>query len=260
MSIVGTWRNEYGSVMTLAREPGVGTGALRGTYESSTGSVGRYAVAGFTAGAAATATGGQPVALAISWHALDDGAPDPSWRWASGLSGQLSLIDGEEILELSHLLVASDDFPGLMPAGCYIDKLHYRRWTPARPAAVALPEWPAAPTEAWGGRWLGTDGSVLTLHVDAAPAAGFGIVRGTVAGDGPDVPITGFADLTGDGDTGQSLSLTAACPGTPAALSLSGTLTPRGGVLRLCCLRSRATAPGDRYAQTSATWTEYRRA
>lgn len=123
VSVAGTWQNDYGSLMSL----NVSDRQVCGSYQSSTGSTGRYAIRGFTAGAGATRIKNQPLALAIEWHDLGDETSDPSWNWVSGLSGQLSTDDRGDVLTLSHLLVASGDFPDLASRGNYLDKLVYRR-------------------------------------------------------------------------------------------------------------------------------------
>lgn len=122
-SVAGTWRNDYGSVMTLS----VSGNRVSGTYQSSTGSTGKYEVTGFQVQSASGADINLPVALAIEWSSTGDDPLDPSWNWCSGLSGQLSVTDQGDVLTLTHLLVATSDFPGLADRANYIDKLVYRR-------------------------------------------------------------------------------------------------------------------------------------
>ncbi|QYY27558.1 MULTISPECIES: avidin/streptavidin family protein [Cupriavidus] len=258
MSIAGTWRNEYGSLMTLSVGDGVAPGALRGLYRSSTGSVGSYLVAGFAAAQAVSLDHGQPVALSICWHSLGGEQADPSWQWTSGLSGQLSVVDGEEVLTLSHLLMASGDFPGLMPAGHYIDKLSYRRCAnpPSAPAIVR----PAAATmnHPLAGEWCGGDGTVLKLVAGLLPDAGFAEVSGVLSCKGHEVPVTGFITSgSGTAVSRHAVSLAVADPGAGTVAAMSGTLDAARGTLQLFSLSSRSTTSGDRYAQTSASHVEY---
>lgn len=87
---------------------------------------------GYQAPATVHAEQGLPVALAIEWHSLGDESSDPSWNWSSGLSGQILRVKDEDRLTLSHLLVATSDFPGLADQGTYVDKLLYHRVASSR--------------------------------------------------------------------------------------------------------------------------------
>jgi len=245
MSAAGTWKNEYGSIMTLREVDG----GLTGIYQSSTGSVGTYEVRGVQAGNGATAALGQPVALSISWHAVDEAPADPSWHWCSGLSGQISLRDGEEVLVVAHNMVASSDFPGLVKAGSYIDKLTYRRESFQAPDLSRCRK-NVVSGNALTGRWMGADGSTLELKVYAASENNLGYVSGRLVRATGTLPVEGFTDLHSAraGIATQSLALVAA--GGEAVLGLSGTLDGVTASLALLEITSESTAPGTSYCQT----------
>lgn len=245
MSAAGTWKNEYGSIMTL-QEAGTG---LTGVYQSSTGSVGIYEVQGVQVGNAATPALGQPVALSISWHAVDDALHDSSWHWSSGLSGQISLQDGEEVLVVTHNMVASSDFPGLVKAGSYIDKLTYTR-APLQAFERSLRHKSEEPGNALAGRWISAEGTTLELKVYAASDNKLGYVSGRLMRPTGTLPVEGFTDLhSASVDIAtQSLALTAC--GASVVLGLSGTLDGSTGSLTLLEMTSESTAPGNSYGQT----------
>jgi hypothetical protein len=245
MSAAGTWKNEYGSIMTL-EEAGA---SLTGIYQSSTGSVGIYEVHGVQVGNAATAALGQPVALSISWHAIDDACHDPSWHWNSGLCGQISLQDDQEVLVLAHNMVASSDFFGLVKAGSYIDKLTYRR-APLQEPERSLRHKNEVPGNPLAGRWISAEGTALELKVYAAADNDLGYVSGRLVRPTGTLPVEGFTDLhsASVGIAMQSLALTAA--GASEVLGLSGTLDGSTGSLTLLEMTSESTAPGNSYSQT----------
>lgn len=120
MTISGTWKNSYGSVMALSE---ISDGLRVGSYSSSTGSTGKYHVLGWAA--PETAAHGRALALAIFWRSFAGGPSDPSWHWVSGMSGQRIDQHGVANLVLMHAMVATDDFPNLAPVGTYLDKLTF---------------------------------------------------------------------------------------------------------------------------------------
>jgi hypothetical protein len=254
MSAAGTWKNEYGSIMAL-HEAGA---SLTGVYRSSTGSVGTYEVQGVQVGNAATAALGQPVALSISWHAVDDACRDPSWHWSSGLSGQLSLQEGEEVLVVAHNLVASSDFPRLVKAGNYIDKLTYRRVSSQEPDPSA-----GLKTEASGntlaGRWISADGTALELQVYAASSARPGYVSGRMVRSTATLSVEGFTDLNPASHSIELQSVTLTAAGRSVAIGLSGTLDGTTDTLTLLEMTSEPTAPGNSYCQTHMRTLLFRR-
>ncbi len=253
-SVAGTWKNDYGSVMTLD----VTGNRVTGTYQSSTGSTGRYEVVGYQLKAAEPPNLGLPVALAIEWHSIGKDPADPSWNWSSALCGQLSVSGDEDILELSHLLVASSDFPGLAQPGTYVDKLRYRR------AAPSITDWPdTGPSHATAtpltGTWLAADGRVLVVAVHAAHKDRVGRLSGHLSGPTGDTEVAGFTDIgaAAAGLSLQSVALAAAQPS--GALSLSGWLNVPDDVLELVMLDSVSTVPAHAYVQTRLSSVVFRR-
>lgn len=255
-SIAGTWTNDYGSVMTLT----VSGHAVSGFYQSSTGSTGLYEISGFQLSAATKPGMGVPLALAIEWHSIGEDPADPSWNWCSGLCGQLSLTGQEEVLTLSHILVASSDYAGLARQGDYLDKLTYRRASPTAftPAANALTA--GRITEnALAGQWQAPDGTRLKLTVEAARQGRFGRVRGRLTTATGHADIFGFTDInaTSSGLALQSLSLTAAQ--NAAAMTLTGTLDIKEDVLNLLLMTSVRTPAAQSYVQTQIAAATFRR-
>ncbi|MGP5107704.1 avidin/streptavidin family protein [Pseudomonas helleri] len=254
MSAAGTWVNEYGSIMTLVNEDD----RLRGTYQSSTGSTGTYEVLGIQVGCAATPLLGQPLALSICWHAIDDALPDPSWHWGSALCGQISYQNGEEVMVLAHALVASSDFPSVAGVGTYLDKLTYKR-VPAPAFDQLLNRHHETAENALVGRWLAA-GSSLTLRVDAVRDSRLGLVFGSIVAQSGTHEITGFTDLhASSADLPlQSVTLVAATAGSQV-IALSGTLDTLTGCLSVFEMTSAPTAPSSSYCQTQLASTVYNR-
>jgi saccharopepsin len=254
MSVSGTWKNAYGSTMSLNV---YGSGLVLGQYRSSTGSTGTYAVIGAQGPADPSAAAGQPVALAIDWHSIVAGPPDNSWHWASGLSGQLSLspTGGGPSLVLAHAMVATATlaFPGgAIDPGTYIDKLVYAPVAAAAPAGAGETPGEGDPIASpLNGRWQGSDGSVLTLAVSSAYSGAFGWVLGTYQVDGGVWDVGGVTDINayGAGVPRESVALTLV-DGAGNAIALAGTLQLQTMMLNLSRLTSVATLPSVTYAQT----------
>ena len=249
LSAAGTWQNDYGSVMTLT----VDANRISGLYQSSTGSTGNYEVAGYRTPAAVQEEQGLPIALAIEWHSMGDEPLDPSWNWSSGLSGQILRVQDEDRLVLSHLLVATRDFPGLAAPGTYVDKLIYRRVAYA-PESTAL----TAPTPGpeivnpLSGTWLAADGSRLNLRVHAGHRHAFGYVSGTLSADTSEAQVCGFTDINAvaNGLPLQSVSLTTPGHSGVAALCLSGSVDLKDHRLDVLVMVSLPTTAAHSYVQT----------
>lgn len=258
-SVAGTWKNDYGSVMTLM----VTGNVITGSYQSSTGSTGRYAITGYQTSTSPSQEKGLPVALAIDWHPLDEQRADPSWHWVSGLCGQLHQISGEDRLELSHLLVATREFPDLANQGTYLDKLSYRRVT-----GEAIELHPVAPTVSskqdnpLNGTWLATEGYNLKLHVSASSQLALGCVSGTLTTPSECVEISGFTDINAGagGLLLQSVSLTAAQRSGDTVLTLAGSLDLKVDGLTLLALFTSSTPASQRYVQTQVKSILFKRA
>jgi hypothetical protein len=257
-SVAGTWKNEYGSVMTLA----VTGNRVRGIYQSSTGSTGKYEVTGFQLNEPATPALSQPVTLAIEWHSIGDDPADPSWNWCSGLSGQMSVTPAGDKLQLSHVLVASSDFPGLAGQGTYVDKLTYRRVDTASPDDPSTPPLETLPIEnALNGTWVADNGTTLELSVRASSQRQWGHVRGRLSASGSHVEVSGFTDINALASklALQSVSLTAAQTQESSVSSLCGSLELQGEVLNLFSVTSSATTPQRSYLATQVLALRFKR-
>lgn len=254
--VAGLWANEYGSLMSLVVEDN----KVSGVYQSSTGSTGQYEVSGYQLGTAATATQGQPVALAIDWHSVGKGTADPSWNWSSSLCGQISMQGQEEVLTLSHLLVASSDFAGLAAQGTYVDKLVYRRpgrmqrAVPTGATAIA-----SSVDNPLTGTWITPDGTGLNLWVEATKEGRVGRVQGFLINAEGQTQVVGFTDIKAmaSGLVLQSLALSTAH--SSHVQSLCGTLQMQDQTLALAVMTSAPTAPGQTYVQTRLTALVFKR-
>ncbi len=248
-SVAGTWKNDYGSVMTLT----VTGNVIIGSYQSSTGSTGRYAITGHQASTGPSQEKGLPVAFSIGWHPLDEQQADPSWHWVSGLCGQLHQITGEDRLELLHLLVATCDFPDLANQGTYLDKLSYRRVTgeaiELHDVAHAVASEQDNPLN---GTWLAAEGYNLTLHVRASIQHTLGFVSGTLTTPIDRIEVSGFTDINADmgGLSLQSVSVAGPQKGDEAVQTLAGSLDLEEDRLTLLTLLTSSTPASQRYVQT----------
>lgn len=245
MTLAGVWENEYGSRMTLSARA---DGGFAGVYRSTTGSTGEYAVVACQAGAAATAQGGQPVALAIGWRSLVDGPGDPSWNWASAMGGQISLIDGREAMILHHLMIATSDFAGLCGRGAFIDKLVYRRVAGAAVEEPGLPAAAALHDDPLRGAWASPAG----VELDIASVSARGALAGALRVDGQVLALHGFADAfaAGEGLDRRSVTLIACDPSRAMSFAAGGWTDRASGELILQRLTTRAVPPANIYAQT----------
>lgn len=257
-SVAGTWKNDYGSVMTLT----LSGQHVHGTYHSSTGSSGRYEVTGFASGPGATHALNQPLALAIEWHAVDEQTADPSWHWVSGLSGQLSATDTGDVLTLSHLLVASSDFPGLANRGNYLDTLVYHRVTP-QPDCESSACIESLPTDnALAGDWVADEETTLTLTVESDRQHRFGRVKGRFTSGGVVAEVAGFTDINAAVSelAFQSVSLTLTDTPTGTVSALCGMLNLTEHNLNLQVLASSPLAPAQAYLATKLSSLRFTRA
>jgi saccharopepsin len=246
--LVGTWENEYGSRMTLAAE----RGAISGFYESTTGSIGRYRITGWHSATEPTGEAGQPVALAITWHSIADGPSDASWNWTSSLGGQLSILAGEEVLVVTHLLVATTPFPSLCEPGVYNDKLTYRRVSDAAAVGDRGPI-PADLSDPQTSCWAAEDGTKIRLEVNPERHRRFGLVSGSLWSGSAELEITGFTDCSerSNREGLQSLAIAAVDRSQNIAMTFGGWIDHETGILSVQSLRNQATSRSDTYLQTA---------
>lgn len=251
MTLAGVWKNEYGSIMTLnLAEPNF----LIGTYQSSTGSTGTYRVIGYQTNGDPTPSAGQPVSLAINWHSVAPGPPDNSWHWVSGLSGQISIVNGAEQLVLAHALVASIGLPGLVQNGTHIDKLTYQRVSTAGPKTTLNYLGPKTAVNPMLGSWVAGDGTALSIESLIPHVADvLGLISGKLGWKGSSSLFQGLIDIKAlsAGLTEQAVAIVGLPNRTRGpAIALAGTLDRSSGLLKLLDLESRSTAPGSTYVQT----------
>ena len=246
--LAGTWENEYGSRMTLAAEQG----AISGIYGSSTGSIGQYRVVGWCSGAEPTVVAGQPVGLAIAWHSIADGPSDASWNWTSSLGGQVSILAGEEVLVVTHLLVATTPFPGLCEPGVYSDKLNYRRVSDATAVGDRAPI-PADRSDPQTRSWAAEDGTKIRLEVNPERHRRFGLVSGSLWSGSAELEIAGFTDYSerSNREGRQSLAIAAVDHSQNIAVTFGGWIDHETGILSVQSLRNKATSKSDTYLQTA---------
>jgi len=200
--------------------------------------------------------------LAIDWHSLDEQQADPSWHWVSGLCGQLHRIAGEDRLNLSHVLIATGDFPDLAKQGAYLDKLSYRRV--ADEAIELRPITPILASEhdnRLNGSWMAAQGYNLKLHVRASSQHALGCVSGTLTTPTGRVEVSGFTDINANsgGLSRQSVSLAAPQKSGEAVLALAGSLDLQVDELTLLALLTSSTTASQRYVQTQVQSIMFRR-
>lgn len=258
MGITGTWVNSYGSSMILAQD--ATTGAISGTYQSSTGSTGVYNVLGYALPGFATPALGEAFALSIFWLSTAGGPSDPSWHWVSGLGGQaVSAGTSSQTLNLIHCLVATDAFPDLAQPGSYVDKLVYESTPIASSTGIAASLARPALRKAMSvmpnpinGSWVcgAAPGIVLVLSLVDQDT---GQVAGSLTYGGSTYTLNGFTDCNAVSDKIplQGLAVTAALADQNMVISLSGSLEFSSGQLTLTQLLNQGTANTATYVQTT---------
>ena len=126
MSVLGRWRNEYGSILDIQSQ--APNGALSGVYTSDTGASGTYLMNGWCPFEAASTQNG-PISVNIFWKPTDSSAEDPSWNWVSNMTGALfyDAPTGVPRLQLLHGMVASTLFPAVQVdrPGVYTETLGF---------------------------------------------------------------------------------------------------------------------------------------
>ena len=128
-TIEGKWYNSYGSLLTI--HPIHPSGYFSGTYESTTGSVGKYLVSGY-ADNSTPHLENRLIALTIHWKSILGGVADPSWHWVSAMNGQFFFNDRFPSIKFLHGMTASSPFPdaGVQEPGVYTESLVYTRIAP----------------------------------------------------------------------------------------------------------------------------------
>lgn len=126
MSVLGRWRNEYGSILDIQSQGP--DGSLSGIYTSDTGASGTYMMNGWCP-FEATSTQNAPISVNVYWKPTDSAAEDPSWNWVSNMTGALfyDAPTGVPRLQLLHGMVASTLFPAVQVErpGVYTETLGF---------------------------------------------------------------------------------------------------------------------------------------
>lgn len=256
VTVAGLWENEYGSRMALMADGAT----LFGIYESTTGSTGRYLVAGRQALHSPASTAGLPVALAIGWHSVADGVFDPGWHWTSALGGQVNIRDGQEVLEVSHLLVATAGLPGICEHGLYLDRLSFRRVSGAFPALKREDPGSIGIDNRIAGTWSAGD-MILDIAVFPGADGRLGLLRGSMSRGAGRIECTGFTDVKAQSSEHglQSVAIAANDEAGGTTLALGGWIDPDGEFLRLTSLVNRATSAENSWVQTTVEPLLFRR-
>ncbi|HEV2721921.1 MAG TPA: avidin/streptavidin family protein [Thermoanaerobaculia bacterium] len=263
MSVTGNWINGYGSVMFLTQ---AADGSVTGVYTSTTGSSGAYWVAGFANPNDPPSGNGQTLAFSILWRSFSGGAPDPSWHYVSGMSGQrlpLDPVTNGPTLVMIHDMVATVPFPelGITVPGSYIDKLIY---VPYSGGQQSPGQWPPPFTppasDPVDGNWQCAQNPSISLSITVQDET-TGYVTGTLRTAGGTVNVVGFTD-TGAGPTTplQGLTLSALLPDGETVVALAGSLDLRTKSLSMTWLQSDGTAANATYLQTTFEGLTFKRA
>lgn len=257
MSLSGTWKNSYGSIMTLQQSV---SGHVSGTYKSSTGSSGTYYVVGFADPADPTTALGESVALSIYWRSIDGGKGDPSWHWVSGLAGQFNIGGAEPTLYLMHAMVATDAFPGLASVGTYIDKLIYMPVAgedlPVTELSSDLPDsQDVSQSDPISGTWVSQERGTTTVLRLSVVQPDIGYLVGQLLTASAAYTVVGFTDTyaTEDGIPLQSLSVSLYRDDSGLCQSLAGSLDFSDGVLTLTVFTSQGTAADAIYVEAKVS-------
>lgn len=161
-------------------------------------------------------------------------------------------IEGVETLTLSHLLVASDEFPGLAKAGVYLDKLTYHRVSAALGLDVAAKPDVKPIKDPIDGIWRAEDGTTLSLQVIPESQGRFGFVQGNCSGRFGTAQVSGLTDINASsgGLGSQATALALLSSPESAAVAFGGLLDLKNGKLDLEVLVNRGTDPKATYVQT----------
>lgn len=242
-SVLGTWRNQYGSLLEIAQHEA--DGRVSGRYRSETGATGTYAASGWIGEAH---DGNRPFAISVLWRPLDSDAIDPGWHWVSVMTG---VLYGGTHLQVLHGLVASGPFDAieLGEPGVYSETLTFDRVSRQVPALHAAgPRCASRSTVAMRGA---QDGWIKSMDYTYDE---LGTVSGTLTTrDDAQLVLLGFTDPSPDSEL-QSVALTAiarAPDGRMRAIGVGGFFDCHMRRATLERFTARAVAHGNRYAGVS---------
>lgn len=249
MSVVGMWRNEYGSVLDIrAHGP---EGQVSGVYTSDTGASGTYLMNGWSP-VAPTAAGNLPFAACVFWKPTDGTEPDPSWNWVSAMAGVLffDAPSGPPRIQMLHGLVASTPLEAVMieRSGVYAETLTFQRLE--RSGKMPVPA--AGPG---GGRAAGAVAHLILTNRDRASPFGDirldihpdGRAEATMSLPGRLASARGFADPSPVNHL-RSLALSALIGSEgERSVALGGFIDFRGGLATLQVMEAGAVTFANKY-------------
>lgn len=242
MSILGRWRNEYGSILDIRAH--AASGEFRAVYASDTGASGTYAVSGW---APRDAQGNAPFTAALSWRPLEGGEPDPSWRWLSIMTGVLFLDPPSRAprIQTLHGLVASAPLAvvEISQPSVFTESLTFERI--AEPGAETAAAADPAPRRGGQMALASRDPASPYNEVRLVLGAG-GDVSGWVEGANGAVPVSGFMDPETEGLRG--LALAAMVDGQPTrTVGFGGFIDTLTGSVVLETFEARAVRFANKY-------------
>ncbi|MGQ3081026.1 MAG: avidin/streptavidin family protein [Allorhizobium sp.] len=254
MSVLGRWRNEYGSILDIRSQ--APNGSLSGIYTSDTGASGTYMMNGWCP-FDATGTQNAPISVNIFWKPTDSTVEDPSWNWVSNMTGALfyDAPTGVPRLQLLHGMVASTLFPAVQVdrPGVYTETLGFD----LLPDPLARTR---APTLRRGGRALKAATYTLT-NLD--PGARVSSIRLITENDGSAIgSVTlpselvsglGFVDPTPPANLQSVAASCLSLRGSPHALGFSGFIDVNANVATLDLFESSEVTWPNKYTATTVS-------
>lgn len=255
MSVVGKWRNEYGSILDI-RSQGPG-GGLSGVYTSETGATGTYLMAGWSPPSPSGAEN-RPVSACVAWKPTDSDEHDPSWNWVSIMAGVV-FLDGPGAaprLQMLHGLVASTPLSAVSieRPGVYVETLTFEQL-----AEPADPREPVSDDLAIGP----VSGPPPLILTNRDSASRFRDIRLVIDADGraqatinladKAAPAQGFVDASPAGDL-RSLALSASIGGDASpSITLGGFIDAGRRVAVLQVFEARAVTYQNKYTAVIAS-------
>ncbi|OEK00612.1 hypothetical protein BFP97_03425 [Roseivirga sp. 4D4] len=250
VGLVGSWKNSYGSLMKISSQSE--SGFISGTYSSTTGASGTYALVGY---APVGISGNYPVSISIYWRSLDGGQSNPTWNWVSQMSGQVltDSTSGTTEIELLHGMVASTPYSavGVPEPGVYTETLVFTPYDSSenRKESTALIE----SNDSLAGNWVNKNSAAqlqsLQLTVDQFSVTG--LLQSTSSTNN----LAGLYDYTATQDMLLSVSLTALLD-NESSVSLGGFLNQSLNELTLLTYKSHGTTYGNKYASVNVVGTD----
>ena len=206
MTAVGSWRNEYSSVLEIRTQ--TPSGEFQGTYRSHTGASGTYRVSGW-APQSTREQGNRPFCLCVSWKPIDGAEVDPSWNWLSVMPGVLFLDvpGGAHQIRVLHGLVAATTLEAVMirRPGVYAETLTFQK--------LALPSQAPSVSDKNMGEAATTRQLVLTNQNKSAAyrkivlwTSSDGVARAKIEKEDEVIDARGFSDPAHHGNL-QALAL-----------------------------------------------------